>query len=166
MANKHRVAIIGRTGRGNYGHGLDTVWLDVPGAEIVAVADDHKGGLAAAAKRVKAPAAYADLDRFVRMLAMAKTLSPVADPADPATPVTFPATLERLLPGRSAPTRSDWLDGVALLTGHDRRTVDELDTRFGWSTPGLGAWAWPDAWERLARCAARICANVERALHG
>ena len=26
MAKKYRVAVIGRTGKGNYGHGLDTVW--------------------------------------------------------------------------------------------------------------------------------------------
>ena len=33
-----RVAVIGHTGRGNYGHGLDTVWQKIPGTEIVAVA--------------------------------------------------------------------------------------------------------------------------------
>ena len=26
MAEKYRVAVIGHTGKGNYGHGLDTVW--------------------------------------------------------------------------------------------------------------------------------------------
>ena len=36
---KYRVAVIGRTGKGNYGHGLDTVWLNNNRAEIVAVAD-------------------------------------------------------------------------------------------------------------------------------
>jgi predicted dehydrogenase len=61
MAGKtYRVAVIGRTGKGNYGHGLDTVWLDVPGVEIVAVADENEAGRAAAAKRLKAPKAYAD----------------------------------------------------------------------------------------------------------
>ena len=33
------VAVIGHTGRGDYGHGIDTMWLSVPGTEIVAVAD-------------------------------------------------------------------------------------------------------------------------------
>ena len=56
----YRVAVIGRTGRGNYGHGLDTVWLDVPQTQVVAVADDDKIGLAAAAKRVKVDKAFAD----------------------------------------------------------------------------------------------------------
>jgi predicted dehydrogenase len=60
MPKTYRIGVIGRTGRGNYGHGLDTVWLEVPGCEIVAVADDDKNGLAAAAKRLKVSAAYAD----------------------------------------------------------------------------------------------------------
>jgi predicted dehydrogenase len=57
---KYRVAIIGRTGRGNYGHGLDVVWNDVPQAEVVAVADPDPKGLAAAAQRVRARRTYVD----------------------------------------------------------------------------------------------------------
>ncbi len=45
--------IIGRTGHGDYGHGLDLVWNDLPGVELVAVADDNKMGLAAKAKQLK-----------------------------------------------------------------------------------------------------------------
>ncbi len=60
MASKYRVAVIGSTGRGNYGHGLDTVWQNIEGAEIVGVADDNKDGLAAAAKRLKTDAAFLD----------------------------------------------------------------------------------------------------------
>jgi predicted dehydrogenase len=59
-AGKYRVAIVGRTGGGNYGHGLDVVWNDVPQAQVVAVADPDPKGLAAAAQRVKAPRTYAD----------------------------------------------------------------------------------------------------------
>ena len=40
----YRVAIIGHTGRGNYGHGLDTLWQRVPAAQIVAVADPNDLG--------------------------------------------------------------------------------------------------------------------------
>ena len=47
MARTYRVGIVGRTGRGNYGHALDTAWLAVPQTKIVAVADDDKAGLAA-----------------------------------------------------------------------------------------------------------------------
>lgn len=60
MAEKLRVGIIGRTGRGDYGHGIDTVWLDVPDAVVVAVADDSREGLAKAAQRMKVDRAYAD----------------------------------------------------------------------------------------------------------
>jgi predicted dehydrogenase len=59
-ADKYRVAVIGRTGGGSYGHGLDVVWNDVPQAEVVAVADPDPKGLAAAVQRVKAPRSYAD----------------------------------------------------------------------------------------------------------
>ena len=57
---KYRVAVIGHTGRGNYGHGLDKVWLEIPGAEIVAVADADPQGLAGAVKRLEAAKGYAD----------------------------------------------------------------------------------------------------------
>ena len=60
MAKTYRVAVIGHTGRGDYGHGLDEVWLEVPNAEIVAVADADKPGLAKAAKKLKVDRAYAD----------------------------------------------------------------------------------------------------------
>src|SRR6476646_12090525 len=69
MANKYRVAVIGRTGKGNYGHGLDTVWLKCDKAEIVAVADENEAGRAAAVKRLSAKAAYAD---YREMLAKEK----------------------------------------------------------------------------------------------
>ncbi|MBI1914608.1 MAG: Gfo/Idh/MocA family oxidoreductase [Planctomycetes bacterium] len=60
MAKKYRVAVIGRTGKGNYGHGLDVVWKALDNVEIVAVADENNKGRADAAKRLGAPNAYAD----------------------------------------------------------------------------------------------------------
>jgi len=57
---RYKVAVIGRTGRGNYGHGLDIVWKDIDQAEIVAVADEDSKGRAAAAKRLNTSRAYAD----------------------------------------------------------------------------------------------------------
>lgn len=53
MSDKLRVAVIGHTGRGNYGHALDTAWLSVPQTEIVAVADPDEAGLREAAARLK-----------------------------------------------------------------------------------------------------------------
>ena len=39
LVKKLRVAVIGHTGRGNFGHGLDTVWMGLPETDIVAVVD-------------------------------------------------------------------------------------------------------------------------------
>jgi predicted dehydrogenase len=62
----YRVAVIGRTGKGNYGHGLDTVWLGMDRVEIVAVADEDEPGRKAAAERLKAKNAYADYREMLR----------------------------------------------------------------------------------------------------
>jgi predicted dehydrogenase len=60
MPKTYRVAVIGRTGKGNYGHGLDVVWNALDNVEVVAVADEDEKGRAAAATRLKAKNAYAD----------------------------------------------------------------------------------------------------------
>lgn len=65
-ATKYRVAVIGRTGKGNYGHALDTVWLKTDRVEVVAVADESESGRAAAARRLKAKNAYADYREMLR----------------------------------------------------------------------------------------------------
>jgi predicted dehydrogenase len=46
-----RVAAIGRTGRGDWGHAIDELWRDVEGAELVAVTDESEQGLAKAVER-------------------------------------------------------------------------------------------------------------------
>jgi predicted dehydrogenase len=63
--DRYKVAVIGRTGRGNYGHGLDVVWNDIEQAQVVAVADPDPEGRAAAAKRLKAPKSYADYRKML-----------------------------------------------------------------------------------------------------
>jgi predicted dehydrogenase len=62
----YRVAVIGSTNRGNYGHGLDVVWLQIPNAQIVAVADDNEAGRVAAQKRLAAKNAYADYRQMLQ----------------------------------------------------------------------------------------------------
>ncbi|MBM3882416.1 MAG: Gfo/Idh/MocA family oxidoreductase [Verrucomicrobia bacterium] len=62
------MGVIGHTGRGNYGHGLDTVWQRVPETEVVAVADVDPAGLAAAQQRLGVRG-YSD---YRAMLAQAK----------------------------------------------------------------------------------------------
>jgi predicted dehydrogenase len=63
---RYRVAVIGRTGRGKYGHDMDVDWRDLPNVEIVADADDNEAGRAAAAKRLGARNAYADYRRMLQ----------------------------------------------------------------------------------------------------
>jgi predicted dehydrogenase len=55
-----RAAVIGRTGHGDYGHSLDKVWLNMPEANLVAVADDDPQGLSTAATNLKVDKAYSD----------------------------------------------------------------------------------------------------------
>ncbi len=65
MGEVVRVAVVGRTGRGNYGHAMDTAWLTVPGTRVVAVADENEQGRAAAAKRLGIETTYADCREMI-----------------------------------------------------------------------------------------------------
>lgn len=60
------VGVIGHTGRGNYGHGIDTMWLSVPETEIVAVADADAKGLEAELKKLKVGKGFADYRAMLR----------------------------------------------------------------------------------------------------
>ncbi len=60
LVKKLRVAVIGHTGRGNFGHGLDTVWMGLEETDIVAVADANAQGLANAKKKLKVSKGFAD----------------------------------------------------------------------------------------------------------
>lgn len=68
-AKKVRVAVIGHTKRGDYGHGLDVMWLKLPETEIVGVADADPAGLAAAKKRLNTDAAFADYKAMLKAVA-------------------------------------------------------------------------------------------------
>lgn len=65
MARRYRTAVIGRTGRGNYGHGLDVAAATHPRLELVAVADENPEGLKRAAARLSLRAAYSDYRRMI-----------------------------------------------------------------------------------------------------
>ena len=56
----YRIGIIGHTDKGNYGHGLDVVWKNMPGCQVVAVADANPAGLSAAKKRLGVSLGFAD----------------------------------------------------------------------------------------------------------
>ena len=55
-----RVAILGSTGRGDYGHGLDSIWQKFSNCEVVAVADPDEPGRKRAQERTGAARAYGD----------------------------------------------------------------------------------------------------------
>lgn len=56
----YRIAIMGSTGRGDYGHGLDTVWKEFSNCEVVAVSDPVDTGLAKAIARTGAGKGYSE----------------------------------------------------------------------------------------------------------
>lgn len=66
MAKSFRVGVIGATGRGNYGHGLDTAFQKVETASIVAIADSDPKGLVAAGRRLKVEHLFADYRRMLQ----------------------------------------------------------------------------------------------------
>src|SRR5262245_13456668 len=57
---KYRAAIIGHTGRGDYGHGLDVLFNDYANIQVVAVADPNAAGRAKTAEKCKALRQYDD----------------------------------------------------------------------------------------------------------
>src|SRR5689334_21408005 len=57
--SRHRVALIGQTGAGDYGHDWDIAWNDLDSSLVVAVADPDEAGRARAAQRSKALRSYA-----------------------------------------------------------------------------------------------------------
>lgn len=61
-----RIAVIGDTGRGNFGHGLDTVWLKIPETEIVAASDPNEQGLAKELKKLKITKGYSDYRKMLK----------------------------------------------------------------------------------------------------
>lgn len=59
-APRYRVAVIGSTGQGDYGHGLDTAFVGVDRADVVAVADSDPAGLRRAGERLNVAVLFAD----------------------------------------------------------------------------------------------------------
>src|SRR3954463_11576950 len=66
----YRAGIIGHTGHGNYGHGLEICCSGLPGVEVVALADADETGRAAAAQRAGAARAYADYGEMLEREAL------------------------------------------------------------------------------------------------
>ncbi|MED5418824.1 MAG: Gfo/Idh/MocA family oxidoreductase, partial [Verrucomicrobiota bacterium] len=63
---KIRVGVIGHTGRGDYGHALDTVWSRIRGADVVGVADPDEAGRQRAVQRLKAKQGFQDHHQLLK----------------------------------------------------------------------------------------------------
>src|SRR5258708_5429641 len=57
---KLKGAVIGHTGRGDYGHGLEAIFSNRPNVEVVALADPDPEGRAKTAAKIGATCTYAD----------------------------------------------------------------------------------------------------------
>jgi predicted dehydrogenase len=66
-SKKYRIAVIGDTGHGDYGHGIDTVWTAFQSMEVVAVADPNESGRLCAVTRTQAKRSYADYQEMLRV---------------------------------------------------------------------------------------------------
>lgn len=66
MSTNYRAGVIGRTGHGDYGHGLDLAFTDLSNVDLIAIADPDEDGLQAAGRRTGAKQLYSD---FREMLA-------------------------------------------------------------------------------------------------
>jgi predicted dehydrogenase len=60
MGKRYRTAAIGSTGKGNFGHGLDTAFQGLDGVDFVALADDNPEGLQAVARKTGVRNLYRD----------------------------------------------------------------------------------------------------------
>jgi predicted dehydrogenase len=58
----YRSGAIGRTGKGDFGHGLDTAYQGVSNVELVAVVDENPQGLKQAGERTGAKQLYSDYE--------------------------------------------------------------------------------------------------------
>lgn len=68
MPATYRAGIIGHTGRGNYGHHLDSAFQGLPNVEVVALADPDEEGRAAAAQRTGAAQTFADYQEMLSQM--------------------------------------------------------------------------------------------------
>ena len=65
MPKPLRVGVIGATGQGGYGHGLDTAFKGVPGTHIVAVADINQVAAKKKATQIQAASHYVDYRKML-----------------------------------------------------------------------------------------------------
>lgn len=67
MPETYKVAVIGSTGRGGYGHGLDKIFKDLDNVKLVAVADGDPEGLIKTGNRLNVSNLYGDYRQMLEM---------------------------------------------------------------------------------------------------
>lgn len=65
-SSPRRAAVIGHTGQGDYGHGLEKVFQGLPGVEVVALADPQEAGRTRTARALGVRQTYADWREMLR----------------------------------------------------------------------------------------------------
>lgn len=68
LAGSLKVAVIGHTGRGSFGHGLDSMWANVEGVEVVAICDAGAGSKGVDVSRYPRAKPYEDYHRMLSEL--------------------------------------------------------------------------------------------------
>ncbi len=63
--NTYTVGVLGHTGRGNFGHGLDTMWKKLPQTHIVAVYDGNPAGLKKAQQKLDTENGFTDYKQLL-----------------------------------------------------------------------------------------------------
>ncbi|MCM8538179.1 MAG: Gfo/Idh/MocA family oxidoreductase [Lentisphaeraceae bacterium] len=63
---QYKIGVIGHTGRGNFGHGLDYIWNSIPNCKIVSVADASLKGLVKAQERLKCSKSFSDYKKMLK----------------------------------------------------------------------------------------------------
>ena len=85
MSKRYKAGVIGRTGAGDYGHGLETVYRDLEQVDLVALADPRSRGprrsrrahgCPAALRRLPPDARRRGLGHSQRLSADARTATP------------------------------------------------------------------------------------------
>ncbi|KIO75805.1 hypothetical protein TH53_18480 [Pedobacter lusitanus] len=94
---------------------------------------------------------YAD---FVSLTGLAKSLSPVPDPADAENPLSFTRAMELLLPGNTT-TQTQWMETMALLTGYQTADLTAIDARL-FTVFNLDNYKNPQTWQTVMTNAAYL----------
>jgi len=93
---------------------------------------------------------YQKYAAFAEMLAKAKQLTPVPNPADAENPITFLSVAEMLLPGSTA-TRAEFIEKFSLLTGFSKEDADAVDAHL-FPVFNLNAYRDVETWKSLETC--------------